>query len=536
MKKNMIVTLCLLALLTYAEQNPSVIDLILTNMAGSPKKDIFKAYHYLFQKSYELNSEQGLQRYKIFKQNLKYIEDVNNQGLSMTLGINQFSDITNEEYIKTHLSSFSLYIETNKSIDYLDQIDREDEEADISFPATDINWKDYLPKDVSNQLSCGCCWAFASVSVIEANYRKVFNDFIGLSEQDLINCNKENNGCKGGDFGLAYNYIIKKGLAYRNAVPYISGYTEESDTCSPTVTRNFVVDKFERGQTKEKLWEFLAKGPVASYIDASSDLFRFYKGGILDPELMKCKVPTHAAHVYAYLNNYNGKKVYSVLNSWGKGWGINGSYYISLGSQNTCMIETGATFPTVKKTSNPVPPEPKPKCLTFYSDCKLKGMTFEVCSSLSSIPANKRQIAGFISGKFEGIEIIPFTNERCIDNSFYTLDHSVSCFAESGLGKLINNIKSVFIKSDIKVTKGCIKVFEDGCLSGAELEICQDSKDLTTLGWHKRIGSVKIGEGVKGFIPYTSQNFYGTYSNFGSDSLGLSDSFYKKIMSIKILK
>ncbi len=42
-------------------------------------------------------------RYKIFKQNLKYIEETNAKNLSFILGIGPFTDLTKEEFKEKYL-------------------------------------------------------------------------------------------------------------------------------------------------------------------------------------------------------------------------------------------------------------------------------------------------------------------------------------------------------------------------------------------------------------------------------------------------
>jgi len=39
-----------------------------------PAKDVFKAYHIVYSRNYELNSEEALKRYKNFKLNLEHIK------------------------------------------------------------------------------------------------------------------------------------------------------------------------------------------------------------------------------------------------------------------------------------------------------------------------------------------------------------------------------------------------------------------------------------------------------------------------------
>nr|CAD1834781.1 unnamed protein product [Ananas comosus var. bracteatus] len=49
------------------------------------------------------NAKAKQQRYEIFKNNVKYIEGFNKVGgRSYTLGVNRFSDMTNEEYANTY--------------------------------------------------------------------------------------------------------------------------------------------------------------------------------------------------------------------------------------------------------------------------------------------------------------------------------------------------------------------------------------------------------------------------------------------------
>ncbi len=50
-----------------------VFTYILDSLEGKPQKVIFKTFHYLFEKKYNLNSEEALKRYRIFKQNVAWL-------------------------------------------------------------------------------------------------------------------------------------------------------------------------------------------------------------------------------------------------------------------------------------------------------------------------------------------------------------------------------------------------------------------------------------------------------------------------------
>ena len=57
--------------------NANEIDMILDSIKDKPKKEIFKVFHKLHKKTYNLNSEEGLKRYKIFKANMKWNKEKN---------------------------------------------------------------------------------------------------------------------------------------------------------------------------------------------------------------------------------------------------------------------------------------------------------------------------------------------------------------------------------------------------------------------------------------------------------------------------
>ena len=61
---------------------------------------------------------------------------------------------------------------------------------------------------VKDQASCGSCWAFSTIGVVEAFYKKKYNQELLLSEQNLIDCNKDNKGCKGGWFNDSLEYKV----------------------------------------------------------------------------------------------------------------------------------------------------------------------------------------------------------------------------------------------------------------------------------------------------------------------------------------
>jgi hypothetical protein len=177
------------------------IDIVIDSMIemNKPIKEIFKTFHSLHKKTYNLNSQEGLKRYKIFKSNMKWNKEKNDELGKQVFGITPFMDITDEEFKKSHLMDS---VEMEKHIgrkgrktfknNFNDKLNLKNNQT------PQIDWRilfnENLPKD---QGSCGACWSFAANAAIEGNYKKEFGGNKNLSVQYLVDCDLDDNGCNG---------------------------------------------------------------------------------------------------------------------------------------------------------------------------------------------------------------------------------------------------------------------------------------------------------------------------------------------------
>lgn len=132
---------------------------------------------------------------------------------------------------------------------------------------------------VKNQAACGACWAFTTAAAVEgavAVTTKVLNE---LSNQELIDCVRQNEGCNGGDFDYAFRFVADKGLVSSSDYKF----TQSQGTCRtgqfPIASR--IKDAYmTRPCDKDRLMSIVARRPVAVAIDGSCEAFVQYRGGV----------------------------------------------------------------------------------------------------------------------------------------------------------------------------------------------------------------------------------------------------------------
>lgn len=188
----------------------------------------FKKWHYIFNRPYDLNSEQALIKYKIFKKNVMIIKEHNSKNLSWKLGLGKFSDLTKEEFIKlvTNQDKVNREIPQNFQEDIIN-------EAELLQDTKNKDWSYVFPKVKDQSLLKGCsgtCFAYSIAAIIEAlNFLK-FNENIDVSALELALCSdQESGGCTGGKERKVLEYIVDNGVSLDKDYPSIYETTEAEE-------------------------------------------------------------------------------------------------------------------------------------------------------------------------------------------------------------------------------------------------------------------------------------------------------------------
>merc|ERR1711953_1643523 len=150
-------------------------------------------------------------RQKAFFRNLEIIKKHNSEGHSFTLGVNQFADLTADEFAEQYLSPFQ---RTRKE---------KTKWLNVTTEAS-VDWREKnAVTPVKNQGNCGSCWAFSTTGAVEGAVAIATGSLVSLSEQELVDCGDEtrNSGCNGGLMDYGFQYVKNHGgLCTEDDYPY----------------------------------------------------------------------------------------------------------------------------------------------------------------------------------------------------------------------------------------------------------------------------------------------------------------------------
>lgn len=296
---------------------------ILSYISLQPIKRQFQLWHRFYKKPYDLNSNYAFEKYKVFQQNVERINYSNKLNKGYQLGIGPFTDVSYEEFISLYGNvQHKEYFEDDRRYNI-----KIDQSLNTNSNENIKSWNYLWPEGAKNQGECNACWAFTTISLLEAKVRIDTNTSdISLSVQHLIDCSRDrtNRGCSGGSVYHSLRTLKNNLWFVRNEEYYEYSQSDNYPCRSNNFNRLVRITGFNKcnnGSCSVALLKnFLSTSPYASGLTLDND-FIHYKSGVYTMQVQDCRFPNHAVLVTHIDEDQSNVEI---KNSWGTSWGENG--------------------------------------------------------------------------------------------------------------------------------------------------------------------------------------------------------------------
>lgn len=331
-----------------APEKRGLLDSFTSLFSESDEWKQFSSFQERFNKKYS-GLEEFEERFVIFRTNLRAIISHNSDKTqNFTMGINQFTDLTPEEFKKFYISGLGA-----KPVGGVGFGCDKFTAVDSSAPDS-IDWRTLgAVTSVKDQGQCGSCWAFSATGAVEGAWAIANEQLINLSEEQLVECATGamygSFGCNGGQMDGAFKFVQKSGQCSDETYPYTSGTGQTSycKACYPVAFIHACYDVVANDQLSLKV--AVSKQPVSIAIEADTRYFQSYSSGVLTSASCGTNLD-HGVLIVGY-GEENGQKYWLVKNSWSVSWGDNGYVKIARSESSNdpgiCGIAMMPSFPSV---------------------------------------------------------------------------------------------------------------------------------------------------------------------------------------------
>jgi len=306
----------------------------------------FQHFKTKYGKSYNSVEEEAY-RLQVFKSKIEKAVQMNKEHNTNVFGVTKFSDLTDEEFRSTYLSTFPKVFDAPV-----------EQPSKANKLSTSFDWRSKgVVTDVKNQGVCGSCWAHSAVETIESAWALAGNTLTEFSVQQVVSCDSSDYGCRGGWPNSAYEYVESAGgLATAASYPYthathyyIASSCKSFEVSGGDVSSwSYATTPCSSGssctsQDETTLITNLLKEPISIVVDASQ--WSSYTSRTFPTSSCSSAYNNldHAVQLVGYSNYGSSSGYYIVRNSWDTNWGVDGYIYLPIGS-NACGIANVATM------------------------------------------------------------------------------------------------------------------------------------------------------------------------------------------------
>ena len=320
------------------------------------------------------SKDEHMARFDIFQTNYRDIKSHNEKyvagEVSYEKAVNQFADLSAEEFHARYLSNSFVGKPALKDFDLSENLEEEHESrphmVQASHVPEHVDW--YAEGKVSesvDQGGCGSCWAFTTATTLESlnAIQNRLDKVPRYSVQYLLDCDDINWGCDGGWMADSYEFTKEHGIVDWDAYP--RGYQGRKNKCSdeaiPKSNRFRNAEGHEEDMiSNARLRELVAMNPVGVAIYSNFGCLAGYSRGIVHDRDCDCSDPdrtdvNHAVTVIGYgKSEQKGCNEYWLIkNSWGAYWGDHGHFRLCADRDGRtqkygqCQINSYVQWPTL---------------------------------------------------------------------------------------------------------------------------------------------------------------------------------------------
>ncbi|XP_060014578.1 cathepsin W isoform X2 [Lagenorhynchus albirostris] len=329
-------------------------------------KEVFTLFQIQYNRSYSHPAEHA-RRLDIFARNLAKAQQLQEEDLGTAeFGVTPFSDLTEEEFgqLYGHQRVAGEAPSVSQKVG--------SEEWGQSVPLTcDWRKKAGIISPIRNQQNCNCCWAMAAAGNIEALWAIKYDQSLEVSVQELLDCDRCGNGCKGGFVWDAFITVLNNsGLASDKDYPFKGNSKPHRCQAKKHKKVASIQDFIMLQPCEQSIARYVAtQGPITVTINMK--LLQQYQKGVIkatsttcDPQLVDHSVllvgfgkskSVEGRQAEAISSRSHPHPRYSnpywiLKNSWGANWGEEGYFRLHRGS-NTCGI---TKYPLTARVDKPV--------------------------------------------------------------------------------------------------------------------------------------------------------------------------------------